>query len=66
MKSDAILTMIEMCDAAGLDIHRMEVTLPGQYVHEVGGARMGDNRDRSVVKSINRCRETTNLFVLDR
>jgi choline dehydrogenase-like flavoprotein len=65
MKNDAIRCVTEMCGAARLDIRGMDVTLPGRYVHELGGARMGDDCRSSVLNSFNQCWDSRNLFVVD-
>lgn len=38
---------------------------PGLFVHEVGGARMGDDAKTSVVDSVNRVWDVPNVFVTD-
>ena len=65
MKDDATQSMLEMCEAAGLKVQYRGCTKPGQYVHELGGARMGSNPATSVLNSLNRCWDARNLFVMD-
>ena len=38
---------------------------PGYYIHEVGGAPMGNNKEKSVVDNWNRIWECTNVLVVD-
>ena len=38
---------------------------PGYYIHEVGGAPMGNNREKSVVDNWNRLWECSNVLVVD-
>ena len=38
---------------------------PGYYIHEVGGAPMGDNKETSVVDEWNRLWECSNVLVVD-
>ena len=38
---------------------------PGYYIHEVGGAPMGNNKKRSVVDNFNRLWECKNVLVVD-
>ena len=38
---------------------------PGYYIHEVGGAPMGDNKEKSVVDNWNRLWECSNVLVVD-
>jgi choline dehydrogenase-like flavoprotein len=65
MKEDAKAAMLEMAMAAELDPGYYHVTLPGQYVHEMGGARMGTTPSGSVLNCFNQCWDASNLFVLD-
>jgi choline dehydrogenase-like flavoprotein len=41
------------------------ITVPGLYVHEVGGARMGTDPRKSVLNACNQSWDVKNLFVLD-
>jgi hypothetical protein len=65
MIRDALFSMKEMADAAGLKLDNENTTLPGQYVHELGGARMGMNHKTSVLNPFNQCWDAPNLFVTD-
>ncbi len=38
---------------------------PGYYIHEVGGAPMGNNKEKSVLDNWNRLWECTNVLVVD-
>tara|TARA_Y100001968_G_scaffold178965_1_gene163782 strand:- start:1405 stop:3048 length:1644 start_codon:yes stop_codon:yes gene_type:complete len=44
---------------------RDEAPPPGYYIHEVGGAPMGTNEEKSVVDSWNRLWECNNVLVVD-
>ncbi|MFM7085386.1 MAG: GMC oxidoreductase [Cyanobium sp.] len=44
---------------------RPEAPPPGYYIHELGGARMGNSADASVVDPWNRCWRAPNLLVTD-
>lgn len=41
------------------------ISIPGQFVHEVGGARMGNDPKSSVLNSFNQCWDISNIFVTD-
>jgi choline dehydrogenase-like flavoprotein len=41
------------------------IAAPGEIIHEVGGAIMGSNPDRSVVNQYCQSHEVPNLFVTD-
>jgi choline dehydrogenase-like flavoprotein len=41
------------------------LTIPGETVHDVGGARMGSDRRTSVLDADNRCWDCPNVFVTD-
>jgi choline dehydrogenase-like flavoprotein len=65
MRHDAEVCMQEMADAAHLDVTFRKTGLPGQYVHELGGARMGTTASTSVLNAFNQCWDAKNLFVVD-
>lgn len=65
MQEDAETTMREMLQVAGLTPTQREVSAPGCYVHELGGARMGKTPATSVLNRFNQCWDAKNLFVLD-
>jgi len=65
MTRDARTCMLEMLEAAGVAPQYEAVTIPGQYVHELGGARMGNDPTSSVLNRFNQCWDATNLFVVD-
>ena len=44
---------------------RNDAPPPGYYIHEVGGAPMGNNREKSVVDNWNRLWECRNVLVVD-
>ena len=44
---------------------RNDAPPPGYYIHEVGGAPMGNNREKSVVDNWNRVWECSNVLVVD-
>lgn len=65
MREDAVATLNEMRQAAGLSLGSYGCTKPGQYVHEMGGARMGNDPRASVLNPFNQCWDAKNLFVTD-
>jgi choline dehydrogenase-like flavoprotein len=65
MQEDAENNMREMLEAAKLTPKFREVSPPGGYVHELGGARMGSTPSTSVLNRFNQCWDAKNLFVLD-
>jgi choline dehydrogenase-like flavoprotein len=65
MTIDAELAMEEMLTASECRIEVRRRTRPGAYVHELGGARMGDCPETSVLDSNNQCWDADNLFVVD-
>jgi len=65
LKADALSSMSEMAAKAGLEWDCETSTVPGQFVHEVGGARMGTDRNHSVLNRFNQCWDAHNLFLLD-
>jgi choline dehydrogenase-like flavoprotein len=65
MKLDALTCVEEMSKEAGLPVYQRGQTLPGQYVHEAGGARMGSDPSTSVLNAFNQCWDAPNVFVVD-
>jgi choline dehydrogenase-like flavoprotein len=65
MRADAERCMREMIDSVGWVIDQELRMQPGQFVHELGGARMGRDPRRSVLNAYNQCWDVPNLFVLD-
>jgi choline dehydrogenase-like flavoprotein len=65
MRADAETSIREMVESLGWSVEERVQMLPGQFVHELGGARMGENPINSVVNRSNQCWDTPNLFVLD-
>jgi len=65
MQEDAEANMREMVETSGIPIMHRQVTAPGAYVHELGGARMGTKPATSVLNRFNQCWDAKNLFVLD-
>jgi choline dehydrogenase-like flavoprotein len=57
--------MREMAEVADLEVTGRIATLPGAYVHELGGARMGSDPANSVLNKFNQCWDVSNLFVMD-
>ena len=64
---DAVDQCREMLDAAGFKTWRMntETSPPGLAIHEVGTARMGADRNTSVLNSFCQSWDVPNLFVMD-
>ena len=56
-----------MLEAAGANnVHLTgEPAIPGFCIHEVGTARMGDDRRTSVVNRYNQAHDVKNIFVTD-
>jgi len=65
MKADAVNCMDEMTHVGKLRVSWRSTTIPGEYVHELGGARMGRHPSCSVVNRFNQCWDARNVFVLD-
>jgi choline dehydrogenase-like flavoprotein len=58
----------EMLEAAGAKEIRVShgpTSTPGILIHEVGTARMGDDRKKSVLNKFNQAWDVTNIFVTD-
>jgi choline dehydrogenase-like flavoprotein len=55
----------ELASAAGLVVDRVTQSTPGQFVHELGGARMGCDPRSSVLNEFNQCWDVPNVFVAD-
>jgi choline dehydrogenase-like flavoprotein len=49
----------------GAEGNPADVSVPGLFVHEMGGARMGSDPLTSVVDPLNRCWDCENVLVLD-
>jgi choline dehydrogenase-like flavoprotein len=64
---DAAVTAAEMLEAAGAKNIRLTtaVEMPGMAVHEVGTARMGDDRKKSVLNPFCQSHDVSNLLVAD-
>ena len=56
-----------MLKSAGcVDIQRRDIqSAPGTGIHEMGGARMGDNPKNSVVNRFGQMHDASNLFISD-
>lgn len=65
MREDAEGCMREMASALGWRIEQEIRMSPGQFVHELGGARMGVNSASSFLNAHNQSWDVPNLFVLD-
>jgi choline dehydrogenase-like flavoprotein len=67
MAQDMLVTLREMAAAAGFEITEEGSTLnkPGLCVHEVGTARMGEDRRSSVLNKFNQSWDVRNLFITD-
>jgi len=65
MQHEAEQCLREMADSAGLLVQQTTTTLPGAYVHELGGAPIGNDPGSSVLNPCNACWDAKNLFVLD-
>jgi len=67
MREDAKTQAAEMLKAAGgEDVETYEARYwPGEGIHEMGGARMGEDPDSSVLNKWNQTHDVDNLFVTD-
>jgi choline dehydrogenase-like flavoprotein len=67
MRREATQTVHEILDATGYRNYRMIpiVPLPGDAIHEMGGARMGRDPKTSVLNGFNQAHDVQNLFVTD-
>lgn len=65
MCEDAERCMREMIVGLGWHVENAVRFKPGQFVHELGGARMGGDRRTSVLNACNQSWDVRNLFVLD-
>ena len=67
MLDDATDQAVKMLKSAGcIDINvRPNVSPPGTGIHEMGGARMGNNPEESVVNRWNQHHHASNLFITD-
>jgi len=67
MRKDMVTSAAEMLDAAGFtDIETYDKAVaPGEYIHEMGGARMGNDPKKSVLNAHNQCHDIPNLFITD-
>ena len=56
-----------MAQEAGFEVTRVNsvAAAPGLCIHEVGTARMGDDRKKSVLNKFNQSWDVKNLFVTD-
>jgi len=65
MIRSVIRDLWELSQSAGLTISQSGRTYPGQYVHELGGARMGSRPETSVLNGFNQCWDAPNVLVVD-
>jgi choline dehydrogenase-like flavoprotein len=67
MGKDAAASAAEILKAAGAkEITTSEtLTVPGRIIHELGTARMGDNKKTSVLNKFNQVWDAPNVFVTD-
>lgn len=67
MRKDVVACAEEMLLAAGFEnVETYDVIYPpGQYIHEMGGARMGRDPATSVLNGYNQSHDIPNLFVTD-
>jgi choline dehydrogenase-like flavoprotein len=65
MREDAESSMREMVGGVAWRIEQEVRLQPGQFVHELGGARMGKSPKSSVVNAMGQSWDVRNLFVLD-
>ena len=67
MARDAAATSEEILRAAGAEVVTTggRITAPGRIIHELGTARMGNDRKTSVLNKFNQSWDVKNLFVVD-
>ena len=65
MRDDALQSMREMVKRMGWRASFEKTMAPGNFVHELGGARMGSDPARAVLNEHNQSWDVPNLFVLD-
>jgi choline dehydrogenase-like flavoprotein len=67
MAKDALMTAQELGEAAGFKVSYASNTPapPGFCIHEVGTARMGNDRKKSVLNAYNQVWDMPNVFVTD-
>jgi len=67
MRKDIEAQAVEILRAANLqDVKGFNnVPHPGEVIHEMGTARMGDDAKQSVVNRFNQCHDAPNVFVTD-
>lgn len=67
MRKDMVISAAEMLDAAGFtDIETYDSkVVPGEYIHEMGGARMGNDAKISILNAHNQAHDIPNLFITD-
>lgn len=67
MRKDIVKSAVEMLEASDLDWVRPlnNKPIPGEVIHEMGTARMGNDPKKSVLNKYNQCHEAPNVFVTD-
>ena len=63
MKRDAV-AMLEAAGAVEIEAFEREA-VPGMCIHEMGGARMGNDPSESVLNRFNQCHDVPNVFATD-
>jgi len=63
MKADAV-AMLEAAGATDIQTFEDE-PIPGHCIHEMGGARMGNDPNTSVLNGHNQCHDVANVFATD-
>lgn len=57
--------MLRSAGAENIEVSRVTDSPPGFSIHEVGTARMGNDKKRSVLNRFNQAHDVKNLFVMD-
>ena len=65
MCEDAARELTEAASVGHLQITHRSISSPGQYAHELGGARMGSDPRQSVLSPFNQCWDASSIFVVD-
>jgi choline dehydrogenase-like flavoprotein len=67
MRGDMIIAAKEMLSSAGPEwvAEINDPSIPGNTIHEMGTARMGNDSKNSVLNKFNQCHDAPNVFVTD-
>ena len=57
--------MLERAGLIDIEVSPVELSIPGNRIHEMGTARMGRDPATSVLNKWNQCHDVENLFITD-